>query len=196
MSLAAGARLGPYEILGSIGAGGMGEVYRASDPRLGRDVAIKVLPEAFARDPERMRRFEAEARAAGGLNHANVLVVHDIGVEGDLTYLVSELLEGESLRDRLSRGKLPPVRAAEFGQQIASGLAAAHAKGIVHRDIKPDNLFLMRDGRVKILDFGLAKTSSATANQDITRTLATEAGVVVGTVPYTADRARNSLCGR
>ena len=186
MSLAAGARLGPYEILSPIGAGGMGEVYKARDSRLARTVAIKVLPESFAADGDRLRRFEIEAKAAGALNHPNILVVHDIGSDSGTPYLVSELLEGESLRERLQRGKLSPARALEFARQVVAGLAAAHAKGIVHRDLKPDNIFITRDGRAKILDFGLAKVvaASAGAAEGATRTLATDPGTVVGTMSY------------
>jgi serine/threonine protein kinase len=157
MSLAPGTRLGPYEVVAVLGAGGMGEVYRARDTRLGRDVAIKVLPAEFATDPDRLRRFEQEARAASALSHPNILVVHDIGSHEGTPYLVTELLEGETLRAWLGRGVLSPGEAVELAVQMASGLAAAHEKGIVHRDLKPENLFVTRDGHVKILDFGLAK---------------------------------------
>jgi Tol biopolymer transport system component len=184
MPLSAGDKLGPYEVVAPLGAGGMGEVYKANDPRLARSVAIKVLPESLARDGDRLRRFEIEAKAAGGLNHSNILVVHDIGTENGVPYLVSELLDGESLRARLTLGKIPTTRAVELARQIASGLAAAHARGIVHRDIKPDNLFLTRDGRVKILDFGLAKVTPVELVTDATRTLHTSAGTVLGTVSY------------
>jgi len=155
--LNAGSRLGPYEILAPIGAGGMGEVYRARDARLGREVAIKVLPASFSADPDRLRRFEQEARAAGILNHPNITAVYDIGSdEAGEPYVVSELLEGETLRTALAGGKLSARRAVDYALQVAHGLAAAHEKGIVHRDLKPENLFVTRDGRVKILDFGLA----------------------------------------
>ncbi len=157
MPLASGARIGAYEIRSLIGAGGMGEVYRATDPRLRRDVAIKVLPAAFAKDSERMRRFEFEAQAVGQLNHPNVMAIFDTGVHEGSPYLVSELLEGESLRGRLRGGKLAPQRALDYARQIASGLSAAHAEGLIHRDLKPENIFITKDGRVKILDFGLAK---------------------------------------
>src|SRR5512136_313550 len=157
MPIAPGTRLGPYEITALIGAGGMGEVHRARDPRLGRDVAIKVLPAEFAGDPDRLRRFEQEARAASALNHPNILVVHDIGSHEGAPYLVTELLEGETLRARLMGGVLSPGEVVELAVQVASGLAAAHEKGIVHRDLKPENLFVTRDGHVRILDFGLAK---------------------------------------
>ena len=155
MTLAAGTRLGPYEVLAPIGAGGMGEVYRAKDPRLGREVAIKVLPASFSQDPDRLKRFEQEARAAGVLNHPNITAVHDLGTHEGAPYIVTELLEGETLRARLLAGSLPVRKAIDYAVQIARGLAAAHEKGIVHRDLKPENLFLTKDGRVKILDFGL-----------------------------------------
>src|SRR6476659_6483949 len=140
MTLSAGTRLGPYEILGQIGSGGMGEVYRAKDSRLGREVAIKVLPASFSQDADRLRRFEQEARAAGVLNHPNITAVHDIGSHADAPYIVTELLEGETLRNRLLSGALPLRKAIDYAVQIAKGLAAAHEKGIVHRDLKPENL--------------------------------------------------------
>ena len=177
-SKAVGTRLGPYEILAVVGAGGMGEVYRARDARLDRAVAIKVLPESFASDADRLRRFEVEAKAAGALNHPNILVVHDIGWDRGAPYLVSELLEGESLASRLKRGKLDVRRTVDYGKQIAAGLAAAHAKGISHRDVKPDNLFLTKDGRVKILDFGLAKVTTPQPGDSTT------AGTIMGTAAY------------
>ena len=190
MPLRAGARLGPYEVRGLLGAGGMGEVYRARDPRIGRDVAIKVLPGAAAVDADRLERFQREARAAGALNHPNILAVFDVGFEGGAPYVVSELLEGETLRERLRTGGLPLQRAIQCGTQIAQGLAAAHEKGIVHRDLKPENLFLTRDGRVKILDFGLAKLHEPAALfdkgeiQETTASKMTDAGVILGTVGY------------
>ena len=153
----AGSRVGPYEVLGPVGAGGMGEVYRARDARLDRDVAVKVLPEGLAGDPDRLRRFEQEARAAGVLQHPNLLTVFDTGVQDGAPYVVFELLDGQTLRQALGPGRLAPRRALDYALQIAQGLAAAHEKGIVHRDLKPENLFLTRDGGVKILDFGLAK---------------------------------------
>ena len=161
MTITAGSRLGPYEILSPIGAGGMGEVYRARDPRLGRDVAIKVLPASFSADAERLRRFEQEARAAGILNHPNITAVYDIGSHDNAPYVVQELLEGETLRAALAGGRLSPKKAVDYALQIAHGLGAAHEKGIVHRDLKPENLFVTEDGRVKILDFGLAKLTQA-----------------------------------
>src|SRR6476661_3132076 len=157
MTLATGTKLGPYEIVAPIGAGGMGEVYRAKDPRLGRDVAIKVLPASFSTDDDRLRRFEQEARAAGILNHPNITAVYDIGSHEGAPYVVTELLEGETLRAELAGDRLSPRKAIDYAIQLAHGLAAAHDKGIVHRDLKPENVFVTADGRVKILDFGLAK---------------------------------------
>jgi serine/threonine protein kinase len=188
MTLASGTRIGPYEIQSLLGAGGMGEVYRARDSRLGRDVAVKVLPAAFAQDKERLRRFETEARAVAALNHPNILSVHDVGTQDGVPYLVSECLEGHSLRQELS-GALPLRRAVEYGTQIAQGLAAAHDKGIIHRDLKPENVFVTQDGRVKILDFGLAKLAlpEAVSNDGATiEAQPTSAGSVVGTVGYMA----------
>src|SRR5512141_2904209 len=190
MSLAAGSRLGPYEIVTPIGAGGMGEVYRARDPRLGRDVAVKDLPASFSKDPDRLRRFEQEARAAGVLNHPNIMAVYDIGTVEGSPYVVSELLEGETLRSRLGGGPLAPRRATEYAVQIAHGLSAAHEKGIVHRDLKPENLFVTKDGRVKILDFGLAKLTQPDRGGPQTNlptapvSAETEPGVVLGTLGY------------
>ncbi|HLN58473.1 MAG TPA: protein kinase [Thermoanaerobaculia bacterium] len=185
MTLSAGTHLGPYEILAPLGAGGMGEVYRARDPRLGREVAIKVLPASYSQDTDRLKRFEQEARAAGVLNHPNIMAVYDIGTHEGAPYVVSELLEGETLRARLAVGALPPRKAIEFAVQIAQGLAAAHEKGIVHRDLKPENLFVTRDGRVKILDFGLAKLIQPEEKEPQTELpTATEPGVVLGTLGY------------
>jgi eukaryotic-like serine/threonine-protein kinase len=191
MTLTSGTRLGPYEILSPLGAGGMGEVYRARDPRLARDVAVKILPESFATDAERLRRFEQEARAVGPINHPNILSVYDIGAQGGTHYIVTELLEGETLREKLSSGILPSRRATEYAMQIAHGLAAAHEKSIVHRDLKPENLFITRDGRVKILDFGLAKhpvvvMQAGDAFATLGSTAHTSAGVVLGTAGYMA----------
>ena len=161
MALAPNTRMGAYEILELLGVGGMGEVYRAHDARLGRDVAIKILPAAVAADPDRLGRFEQEARATAALNHPNILVVYDVGTVEAVTYVVSELLDGETLRDALGDGALPPRMAIDYAIQIAHGLAAAHEKAIVHRDLKPENIFITRDGRVKILDFGLAKLAES-----------------------------------
>jgi serine/threonine protein kinase len=184
MPLASGARLGPYEILSPLAAGGMGEVYRARDTRLGREVAIKVLPEGFHADEDRLRRFEQEARATSTLNHPNILVVYDVGMHEGRPFLVTELLEGETLRARLSRAALPGSKAADYALQIARGLAAAHAKGVVHRDLKPDNIFLTAAGVVKILDFGLAKV----ANLESAPTAAPESvpGAIMGSAGYMA----------
>ena len=155
--LSAGSQIGPYEIVSHLGSGGMGDVYRARDARLARVVAMKVLPPDVAGDPGRRQRFEQEARAASALNHPNILSDYDTGSQGGLVYIVSELIEGESLRDYLNRGALPQSRAVEIGGQVADALAAAHAASIVHRDLKPENIMLTRDGRANILDFGLAK---------------------------------------
>ena len=182
-----GSRLGPYEILSRIGAGGMGVVYRAHDSRLGRDVAVKVLAEDVATDPERLRRFEREARAAGALDHPNVVAIHDVGSVAGTPFVVTELLEGETLRERLASGPLPARKAVELAVQIAQGLGAAHERGIVHRDVKPENLFLTRDGRVKILDFGLAKLRPLDAGpgpEAPTLTRGTSPGVILGTLAY------------
>jgi len=184
-------RLGPYEVVGLIGSGGMGEVYRARDTRLGRDVAIKVLPGEFASDPERLRRFEREAKATASLSHANILDVHDVGTYEGVPYLVEELLEGESLKERLERGAVSVSEAVRIAMEVAKGLAAAHGKGIVHRDLKPGNVFLTSDGRVKVLDFGLAKLVGVVPlgeAETLTRapTLTTDFGSVMGTVAYMA----------
>ena len=185
MTIAAGRRLGPYEIVAPLGAGSMGEVYRARDPRLGREVAIKVLPAAFAEDPDRLRRFEQEARAASALNHPNILTIYDLGTHEAGPYVVSELLEGETLREHLAAGPLPPSRSVALASELAHGLAAAHDKGIVHRDIKPENLFVTRDGRLKILDFGLARREAAPQSSSLAPTLeGTEPGTLLGTVAY------------
>jgi len=191
MPLSSGTKLGPYEILTPIGAGGMGEVYRARDTRLGREVALKILPTSFTSDADRLRRFEQEARAVAALNHPNILAIHDIGEQGGSPFIVSELLEGTSLRSELEGGSLSSRKAAEYAVQIAHGLAAAHDKGIIHRDLKPENIFITRDGRVKILDFGLAKLAPNTvpnaASAGLTLTSSpTEAGMVMGTAGYMA----------
>ena len=192
MTLVASTKVGRYEILAPLGAGGMGEVYRARDTRLGREIALKVLPESFARESDRLHRFEQEARAVAALNHPNILAVFDIGQHSGSPFLVSELLEGESLRAVLDRGALPQRKTIEYGVQILQGLAAAHDKGIVHRDLKPENVFVTKDGRVKILDFGLAKLAQkgspvAAGSDGITLTSSqTAAGVVMGTASYMA----------
>lgn len=188
MSLVRGTKLGPYEIQTVLAAGGMGEVYRSWDTRLDRVVAIKVLPESFASDAERLRRFEQEAKAVAGLNHPNILSVYDIGLHNEIRYIVTELLEGQTLREKLGDGALPFRGAVDYAVQIAQGLAAAHDKGVVHRDLKPENLFVTEDGRVKILDFGLAKQSrppAPAAGGVLTLDGAlTTAGLVLGTVGY------------
>ena len=186
MGVEAGTKLGPYEVISALGAGGMGEVYRARDTRLERDVAIKVLPKGVAGDSDRLRRFEQEARAVAALDHPNILAVHDIGTHDGAPYLVTELLEGESLRQRLHAGAMPQRKAVECAEQIAHGLAAAHDKGIVHRDLKPENIFLTKNGRVKILDFGLAKLQAAHAAVADGMTIGTQTspGMVMGTAGY------------
>jgi eukaryotic-like serine/threonine-protein kinase len=187
MGLTSGTKLGPYEIQSPLGAGGMGEVYRARDTRLGRDVAIKMLPEALAKDADRLRRFEQEARTIAALNHPNILGIYDIGTHDGAPFLVSELLEGQTLREKLETGPPPVRRAIEYALGIAQGLAAAHEKGIVHRDLKPENVFITRDGRIKVLDFGLAKLVRPEESHETVATLASPAtlpGTVMGTVGY------------
>ncbi len=182
-----GTSLGPYEVLAPLGAGGMGEVWRARDTRLGRDVAIKIVRAGLASDPDRLSRFEKEARAAAQLDHPNILVVHDVGTHEGSPFIVSELLQGESLREKLG-APLPPKKAVDYAIQIAHGLAAAHEKGIVHRDIKPENVFVTKDGHVKILDFGVAKLlptfEAAGVDTETPTATATQAGTAVGTVAY------------
>lgn len=189
MPLTPNTKFGPYEIVSLIGVGGMGEVYRARDTKLGRDVAIKVLPAAFSADVDRLRRFEQEAQAVGALNHPNVLVIYHVETHEGAPYIVSELLEGETLRERMNGKSLPQRKAIDYALQTAHGLAAAHEKGIVHRDLKPENLFVTKDGRVKILDFGLAKLTGAadgthSQTEVPTRRIDTDPGVVMGTLGY------------
>ena len=185
MALTSGTILGQYEIRSPLGAGGMGEVYRAHDKRLDRDVAIKILPEYLTTDPDRLRRFEQEARATAALNHPNILAVYQMATDNGISYLVEELLEGETLRERLQHGPIPLRKAIDYGVQIAHSLAAAHDKGIVHRDLKPENLFVTKDGRVKILDFGLARLSQPKdTSVEATQAMGTEPGMVMGTAGY------------
>jgi serine/threonine protein kinase len=187
MSLAPGTRLGPYQIVSPLGAGGMGEVYRANDPRLRRDVAIKVLPSDLSSDPDRLSRFEKEARAASALNHPNIVTIHEIAEAGSVRFLVMELVLGSTLRQILEPGPLPIRKLLQIGAQIADGLARAHSAGIIHRDLKPDNVMVTADGVAKILDFGLAKhevprAAAGDSSQLATETRGTEPGVVLGTV--------------
>ena len=192
MPLSPGVRLGPYEILSPLGAGGMGEVWKAKDTRLDRFVAVKVLPEHLAKNPEALARFEREAKAVAALNHPNILGIHDFATQGDTTYVVMELLEGESLSRRLEQGPIPPRKATELAIQMAQGLAAAHEKGVIHRDLKPDNLWITKEGRLKILDFGLAKQlpSMGVGSDSFVPTAAiqvghnTERGMILGTLGY------------
>lgn len=190
MTIAVGTRLGPYEILAPLGAGGMGEVFRARDTRLGREVAIKVLPTEFSNNADRLHRFEQEASAAGALNHPNILVVHDIGEHNSTSYVISELLEGETLRERMNGAPLGQRKTLDYALQVARGLAAAHERGIVHRDLKPENIFITLDGRAKILDFGIAKLAQADGESGQTniptRRVDTDPGAVMGTVGYMA----------
>src|ERR1700751_4580169 len=188
MALEAGTRLGPYEIVAPLGAGGRGEVSRAGDSRLGREVAVKIVSGTYSNDTDRLRRFEQEARAASALNPPNIIVLHDVGTYRGAPYLVTELLEGVTLRDRLMSGSLPVRKAIEYAVQIAQGLACAHDKGIVHRDLKPENIFVCRDGRIKILDFGLAKLEVAEPSDETLTRLEvpnqTREGVALGTAGY------------
>src|SRR5215212_3861484 len=192
MALASGTRLGPYEIVHPIGSGGMGDVYRAHDDRLERDVAVKVLPERFVRDSEARMRFEREAKAVAALTHPNILAIHDYGSHENAAYSVTELLEGQTLRQRILQGAIPWRRAMEMAAEIADGLAAAHAKGIIHRDLKPENIFLTNDGRVKVLDFGLAQLVRPDAKEDVdassipTAPMQTDPSAIMGTAGYMA----------
>jgi serine/threonine protein kinase/Tol biopolymer transport system component len=198
MALSSGTKLGPYEIISPVGAGGMGEVYRARDTRLGRDVAIKVLPEVVAHDADRLRRLEQEARAIAALNHPNILGIHDIGTHDGAPFLVSEFLEGQTLREKLVSGPLPVRRAIEYALGIAQGLAAAHERGIVHRDLKPENVFVTRDGRIKVLDFGLAKLVRPDEKREADATLTVAEslpGTVMGTIGYMSpEQVRGEPC--
>jgi serine/threonine protein kinase len=204
MTLQAGTKLGPYEIQSVAGAGGMGEVYRARDTRLERAVAIKVLPESFASDPDRLRRFEQEARTVAALNHPNIMAVYDIGKRQGAPYMVSELLDGETLREKMKEGAMGQRRAVEYASQIAEGLAAAHDKGVVHRDLKPENVFVTNDGRVKVLDFGLAKlrahptkTALGGAPDDgVTMGSQTSPSMVLGTAGYMSPEQVRGKSGR
>jgi eukaryotic-like serine/threonine-protein kinase len=187
MPKAAGSRLGPYTIVAALGAGGMGEVYRAKDPRLKREVAIKILPQDAIANPEREKRFEHEAQAASALNHPNILSIYDIGTEDGTTYIVSELVEGESLRKEIQKDPLPTKKLLDIATQIADGLAAAHQAGIIHRDLKPENIIVTNDGRVKILDFGLAKLTGLETGEEDAETVSralTKTGMIQGTIPY------------
>jgi Tol biopolymer transport system component len=184
MPFSVGDHVGRFEILGILGSGGQGDVYRAHDRHLHRDVALKVLPDAVAHDPARRRRFEHEARTAGGLSHPNILAVYDVGSEGDTSYMVTEILEGETLQQRISGHGLPVRKAVDYALQIANGLAAAHERGVVHRDIKPGNLFVTTDGRIKILDFGLAKSSVPDSQETETVTLLQSGDKIIGTPAY------------
>ena len=188
MIITPGTRFNHYEVVSQLGAGGMGEVYLAEDPRLGRQVAIKVLPAEFAKDSDRLRRFEQEARATSALNHPNILTVYDIGAHEGAPYIVAELLEGEELSELIKESAIATRKAVDYARQIAEGLAAAHAKGIIHRDLKPENLFVTKDGRVKILDFGLAKLRPqqfGDIDKDApTQKRITDPGVIMGTVGY------------
>jgi eukaryotic-like serine/threonine-protein kinase len=195
LAVTRGTRLGPYEVAELIGAGGMGEVYRARDTRLERDVAVKVLPSDFATDPERLRRFEREARAVASLNHPHVLVVHDVGTHEGTPYVVTELLEGRTLRDEVERRTPALKQALAFAVQAAQGLAAAHRKGVVHRDVKPENLFVTSEGALKVLDFGLARQAPTAAEGESRPTVSevTRDGVVMGTVAYMSPEQAQGL---
>ena len=199
--ISSGAIIGQYTILSKIGQGGMGEVYRARDKKLGRDVAIKVLPVSLSTDADRLNRFRQEARALGQLNHPNILVVHHIGRHAGAPYMVSEFLEGKTLRERMHRGALTQRKAIDYALQIAKGLAAAHEKGIVHRDIKPENIFVTDDGRVKILDFGLAKRDrrleATQATTEVFTQVHTDAGTLMGTIGYMSpEQVKGETVGR
>jgi len=188
MGVPTGTRLGPYEIHSPLGAGGMGEVYRARDTALGRDVALKILHPGAVQDADRLRRFRQEAQAAAALNHPNIMAIHFVGEQDGAPYIVSELLEGESLRESLRVGAIPLRKCMDYALQIAEGLAAAHEKGVIHRDLKPENIFITKTGRVKILDFGLAKLTRleemASDAGSLTLTQGSTPGIILGTVGY------------
>ncbi len=204
MSLAPGTRVGAYEILAAIGAGGMGEVYRARDRKLDRDVAIKILPEALASDPERIARFEREAKTLAALNHPNIAHIHGLEESDGVRALVMELVEGSTLADRIAQGPIPIDEALPIAKQIAEALEAAHEQGIIHRDLKPANVKVRADGTVKVLDFGLAKaldpltSTPAGVTQSPTLSLAaTQAGLILGTAAYMApEQARGKVADR
>jgi serine/threonine protein kinase len=194
MSLSAGNKLGPYEILAPLGAGGMGEVYRARDTRLQRDVALKILTEATSGNAERRARFEREARAVAALNHPNIVSIYDVGTESGVFYIVSELVDGESLRDRMQRGHISVRELLQIAVQIADGIAAAHSAGFVHRDLKPENIMLTTAARVKILDFGLARQVLAPSTPEHTLTIQnTLPGTILGTVNYMSPEQARGL---
>jgi Tol biopolymer transport system component len=196
MPLASGTRLGPYEISGSLGAGGMGEVYRARDTRLGRDVAVKILSPLLAGDPASLARFSVEARAVAALSHPNIVALYDVGEQGAIAYAVTELLDGETLRERMSRGPVAPRKAIDYVQQVATAIAAAHDRGIVHRDLKPENVFVTIDGRIKVLDFGVAQVAVASASNATTVARTPDAdrsGVLIGSVGYMAPEQARGL---
>ena len=193
MPLTPGIVLGPYEIVGLIGAGGMGEVYRARDSRLEREVAVKVLPDHLARENDALVRFQREAKTVAALNHSNILAIHDFGDHGGVCYAVMELLDGETLQSRLARSAITIKKAAEIAVAVAEGLSAAHAKGIVHRDLKPSNIFLTGDGRVKILDFGLARWSPPAGECDSAAMTITRPGMLLGTLAYMSPEQARGL---
>src|SRR5712691_10393727 len=194
MPLGPGTRLGPYEIIAALGAGGMGEEYLARDGRLDRQVALKLLPVELTADHDRLRRFHSEARSASALNHPNMLVVHDFGEHDGRPFIVTEYIDGQTLRRRLDAGAVPVREAIEIGMQVANALAAAHARGIVHRDVKPENVMVRPDGYVKVLDFGLAKLMTAgAAAGDVDPTLYTRPGIVMGTPRYMSPEQARGL---
>jgi len=194
VTLAAGTKLGPYEILGQIGAGGMGEVYRAKDPRLGREVAIKVLPAAFSQDADRLARFEQEARSASALNHPNIVTIHEIGKSNGSSYIAMELVDGPSVRELLAEGPVSTKKLLDVSVQIAEALAKAHGAGIVHRDLKPENVIVSKDGYVKLLDFGLAKLFVAPQEQITGAPTAIQSARMRNSGEFTGKRSP-PLCG-